>query len=89
VRSEIAGSGELNDRRIPKKEKIEMQKNYEQEALKEQYKDIGLVIGVVAGAALSLFFAKESPGMIGVGAVLGVSFGMKIGEGLFQRKMRQ
>ncbi len=64
-----------------------MLKNNEQETLKEQYKDIGLVIGVVAGAALSLFFAKVSPGMIGVGAVLGVSFGMKIGEGLLQRKM--
>jgi len=71
------------------KEKIEMQKNYDQETLKEQYKGIGLVIGVVAGAALSLFFAKVSPGMIGVGAVLGVSFGVKIGEGLLQRKMEQ
>ena len=66
-----------------------MLKNNEQETLKEQYKDIGLVIGVVAGAALSLFFAKVSPGMIGVGAVLGVSFGMTIGEGLLQRKMEQ
>jgi len=66
-----------------------MQKNYDQETLKEQYKGIGLVIGVVAGAALSLFFAKVSPGMIGVGAVLGVSFGVKIGEGLLQRKMEQ
>jgi hypothetical protein len=71
------------------KEKIEMQNNCDQEALKEQYKNIGLAIGITAGVALSLFFAKVSPGMIGVGAVMGVSFGKKIGESLFQRKMVQ
>jgi hypothetical protein len=62
-----------------------MQKNYEQKALRGHYRDIGLGIGIAAGAALSLFFAKVSPGMIGVGAVMGVSFGKKIGEGLYKR----
>jgi hypothetical protein len=64
-----------------------MQKNYDQKALKEQYDAIGIAISIVAGAALSLFFAKVSPGMIGVGAVMGVSFGKKIGEGLLRRKL--
>jgi hypothetical protein len=62
-----------------------MQKRYDQEAMQEQYKDIGIAIGVVSGAAMSLFFAKVSPGMIGVGAVLGVLFGKKIGEALLRR----
>ena len=64
-----------------------MQKKYDQRARKEQYDDIGIAVGVVAGAALSLFFAKVSPGMIGVGAILGVSFGKKIGDFLLQRKL--
>ena len=64
-----------------------MQKNINQNTLKEQYEDIGLAIGVAAGAAISLLFAAvlDSPGMIGVGAVLGVSIGKKIGESLYQR----
>ena len=68
-----------------------MQKNNDQKAMKEQYNDIGLVIGIAAGAAFSLLFAGvlDSPGLIGVGAVMGVSFGKKIGEGLYQRKMGQ
>jgi hypothetical protein len=68
------------------KEKIEMQDN-SQKALKDRYDGIGTVVGVVAGATLSLFFAKVSPGMIGVGAVLGVSFGKKIGEALLVRNL--
>ena len=66
-----------------------MQKNIDQNTLKGKYKDIGLVIGVAAGAALSLFFAAvlDSPGMIGVGAVLGVSFGKKIGEAMYQKEV--
>ena len=66
-----------------------MKKNYDQEALVEQYKNVGLGIGIVAGAALSLFFASVSPGMIGVGAVLGVSFGKHIGESLLQRRLKE
>ncbi len=39
-------------------------------------------VGVVIGAALALFFAKTgNPGLIGVGAIIG----MAIGEGLNQR----
>jgi fucose permease len=66
-----------------------MKKNNSQKAQKEQYKAIGLVIGIAGGAALSLLFAVvlDSPGLIGVGAVLGVTFGKKIGEGLYQRNL--
>ena len=43
---------------------------------------VGVVIGVVIGAALALAFAKTgNPGLIGVGAIIG----MAIGEGLNQR----
>jgi uncharacterized membrane protein YccC len=42
-------------------------------------------VGVVIGAALALFFAKTgNPGLIGVGAIIG----MAIGEGLNQRSGR-
>ena len=43
---------------------------------------LGMVIGVVFGAALALIFAVTgNPGLIGVGAVLGFS----IGNGLSKR----
>ena len=66
-----------------------MQKDNSQKDLREQYKAIGLIIGVAAGATLSLLFAVvlDSPGLIGVGAVVGVTFGKKIGEGLYQRNL--
>ena len=42
-------------------------------------------VGVVIGAALALAFAKTgNPGLIGVGAIIG----MAIGEGLNQRSGR-
>jgi hypothetical protein len=42
-------------------------------------------VGVVIGAVLALFFAKTgNPGLIGVGAIVG----MAIGEGLDRRNLR-
>jgi len=42
-------------------------------------------VGVVIGAVLALFFAKTgSPGLVGVGAIIG----MAVGEGLDRRSGR-
>jgi len=48
----------------------------------------GLMIGMPIGLALSaiFLFVMETPGLIGVGAAVGISLSIAIGEGLYQRK---
>jgi hypothetical protein len=58
--------------------------------MSEKHKDQTLgktnLVGVVIGAALALIFAKTgNPGLIGVGAIIG----MAIGKGLNRRSGRQ
>ncbi len=50
-----------------------------------QEKSYNLLFGIVIGAALTLFFAKTSPGMMGVGAVLGMGIGDALGKSLNRR----
>ena len=48
-----------------------------------QEKTYGMLFGIVIGAVFSLGFAKTgNPGLIGVGAVLGMSIGNSIGKSL-------
>ena len=57
-----------------------MSEKHQDQALKKPNR-----VGVVIGAALALAFAKTgSPGLIGVGAIIG----MAIGEGLNRRSGR-
>ena len=50
----------------------------------------GLAIGMPIGIALSaiFLFVLETPGLIGVGAAIGISLSIAVGEGLYQRRMR-
>jgi hypothetical protein len=50
----------------------------------------GLAIGMPIGLALSaiFLFVLETPGLIGVGAAIGTTLGIAIGEGLYQRRSR-
>jgi hypothetical protein len=50
----------------------------------------GLAIGMPIGLSLSaiFLFVLGAPGLIGVGAAIGISLSIAIGEGLYQRKMR-
>jgi hypothetical protein len=50
----------------------------------------GLMIGMPIGLALSatFLFILESPGLVGVGAAVGMSLSIAIGEGLYQRKRK-
>jgi hypothetical protein len=91
VRSEIEGSGKLNDRRNPKKEKIEMQKNYEQEALKRETMGQGMAIGMVLFIPVGVIFAIliGNFAFIGMGLPLGVAVGVAIGEDLYKRKIKE
>jgi glucose uptake protein GlcU len=91
VRSEIEGSAELNDRRSTKKEKIEMQKNNGQEALKRQTMGQGIVIGMVLCSSFEIIFSIliGNFGFNGMGAALGAAVGLCIGEVLHQRKIGQ
>ena len=50
----------------------------------------GLAIGMPIGISLSaiFLFVLKTPGLVGVGAAIGTSLSIAIGEGLYQRKMR-
>ena len=51
---------------------------------------IGLAIGMPIGLVLSaiFLFVLDAAGLVGVGAAIGMSLSIAIGEGLYQRKMR-
>jgi hypothetical protein len=81
----------LNDRRIPKKEKIEMQKNNELEALKRETMGQGMAIGMALFIPVGIIFSIfiDSFAFIGMGLPLGVAVGVAIGEDLYKRKMKE
>jgi hypothetical protein len=64
--------------------------NSDQNQLRMRTMCTGLAIGMPIGLALSaiFLFVLETPGLIGVGAAIGISLSIAIGEGLYQRKMR-
>jgi hypothetical protein len=64
--------------------------NSDQDDLRIRTMCTGLAIGMPIGLALSaiFLFVLETPGLIGVGAAIGISLSIAIGEGLYQRKMR-
>jgi hypothetical protein len=81
----------LNDHRIHKKEKIEIPKNNDLEALKRESMSKGMAIGMVLfmpfGLILSVVIGSFA--FIGLGIPLGVSVGVAIGEDLFQRRLTE
>jgi hypothetical protein len=64
--------------------------NSDQNELKMRTMCIGLAIGMPIGLALSaiFLFVMDTPGLIGVGAAIGMSLSIAIGEGLYQRRKR-
>jgi hypothetical protein len=76
---------------MTEKEKIEMQKNYDQEALKRQTMGQGMAIGMALFIPVGIIFSIliGNFAFVGMGLPLGVAVGVAIGEDLLQRKLKE
>ena len=54
---------------------------------RDRYIGIGMTIGMLlfAPVGLVLFITTDNPGLMGVGPAIGLSIGLAIGDGLYQR----
>ncbi|MBN1658688.1 MAG: hypothetical protein JXA93_09820 [Anaerolineae bacterium] len=58
---------------------------------KEYYHGLGMLIGTLLFMPLGivLFIVLDNPGMLGLGPAIGVSVGLALGEGLYERQQRE
>ena len=74
-----------------REEKNNMSKKRETQAKeKDHYVGLGMAIGMIAFAPLGIVLAIATGtfGLLGIGPAMGVAVGVALGEGLYQRSLR-